>query len=96
MIDNRKIRSSQASCFHRYKESNKNVTASPEKTCDGTDLPVTTSNITTSPLKTPEALSQSNNPNTTKIHFDIDLDKPIPSSPLSSLLSSDSEKKSRN
>ena len=39
-IENRKITSGQTSYFHHHKESDKTVTASPEKICDEVNLPV--------------------------------------------------------
>ena len=89
MIENRKIPSDQASYFHYHEERNKTVIASSEKTYDEVNLPGTTNNIT----KTQDALNSSNNLNTTINAFNIDLNKPIPSSPCPSLLISDSEKK---
>ena len=81
VIENKKITSAQASCFHHHEERNKTVTASPEKTCDESNLAVTTNNITTNPLDVPEVLHSSNNRNKTIITFNIDLDTPIPFSP---------------
>ena len=50
VIKNRKPTSGQASYFHLHEESNKTITTSPEKTFDEVNLPVTTSNITATPL----------------------------------------------
>ena len=61
VIENRKSMSGQVSYFHCREESNKNVTVSPEKSCE-VNSPVTTNNITTTPLDVTEALNSSNNP----------------------------------
>ena len=76
MIKNRRALSGQASYFHRHKESNNIVTASPEKTWDEVNLLGTTSNTNTTPLDVPEALNLSNNSNTTINFFNIDFDTP--------------------
>ena len=61
VIENRKSTSGQVSYFHCHEGNNKNVTVSPEKTCE-VNLPVTTNNIATTPLDVTEALNSSNNP----------------------------------